>query len=166
MVDLGKRQRRIFKRQQFQPTMKCGSMAFQIISSLLALRGLYAILASDEISYLPYEYSSSNGQNSQGDNNHLRQFQKAFHPIHVYRGSETAIQNLDIKTTDMKQLYNPKGQVDQDKIVSALTTQLHNKISTFRQKLFFVDLAANDAIQLSNTLQLEEEGWHGLCVGT
>jgi hypothetical protein len=168
MVD--KRQRRSLKsQQQFQP-MKCGSMAFQILSALLALRGLYAILASDEISYL--DYSPSNIQSSQGNNNnnnnknnHLRQLKKVFHPIHVYRGSETAIQNLDTKTTGMRQ-YNPNSQVDQDKIVSALTKQLDAKSSIFHKKLFFVDLAANDAIQLSNTLRLEEEGWHGLCIGT
>jgi hypothetical protein len=165
---VGKRQRRSLKSQQFHP-MKCGSMAFQIISSLLALRGLYAILASDEISYLNYSPSniqSSQGNNNNNNNNHLQQLKKVFHPIHVYRGSETAIQNLDTKTTEMRQYYNPKSQVDQDKIVSALTKQLDAKISLIRKKLFFVDLAANDAIQLSNTLQLEEEGWHGLCIGT
>ncbi|CAJ1959931.1 unnamed protein product [Cylindrotheca closterium] len=33
-----------------------------------------------------------------------------------------------------------------------------------RAPYYFVDLASNDAIDISNTVRLEEEGWNGLCV--
>eukprot|EP00980_Cylindrotheca_fusiformis_P030041 scaffold24242_cov152-Cylindrotheca_fusiformis.AAC.1 len=67
----------------------------------------------------------------------------------------------------MKQKYQPNSQVGQDVIISALTKQLDPKLkdTNHQRSLYFVDLAANDAIQLSNTLLLEEEGWKGLCVG-
>ena len=49
------------------------------------------------------------------------------------------------------------SQVGQDKTVV--------KLFKAKQNGFFVDLAANDAVSLSNTLTLEQEyGWNGLCV--
>lgn len=41
----------------------------------------------------------------------------------------------------------------------AIFTLLHNKSDGF-----FVDLAANDAILLSNTYSLEKRGWEGICI--
>lgn len=146
-------------------------MTLQTITSLLALRGLYAILTSDDLSYFDYSQSLTVKnllqEEDSATSNSIRRGNKndLFHSIHVYRGPDTAIQNLDAKSSEMKQNYNPKSQIDQDKIISALTTQLQTKETASNQRLYFVDLAANDAIQLSNTLQLEEEGWHGLCIG-
>jgi len=38
-------------------------------------------------------------------------------------------------------------------------------ILDYKHEGFFVDLAANDAVAISNTLTLEQEyGWHGLCI--
>ena len=92
---------------------------------------------------------------------HLRE---GFHPIYVYHGPGNSIQNLKSLSSEMKQHYNTGSQVDQDKIISALTRKMSEKID--RQTTpFFIDLAANDAIQLSNTLHLEAAGWNGLCVG-
>lgn len=47
------------------------------------------------------------------------------------------------------------SQAQQDEIVVAL---LGNRSG------YFVDLAANDAVDLSNTLALERRGWQGLCI--
>ena len=55
------------------------------------------------------------------------------------------------------------SQVGQDRMVAALHTP-HGG-SAPKRGGFFVDLASNDAVQLSNTLTLEAEyGWRGLCV--
>ncbi len=49
------------------------------------------------------------------------------------------------------------SQVGQDRTVTTLFRGKRNG--------FFVDLAANDAVKLSNTLTLEQEyGWNGICV--
>ena len=58
------------------------------------------------------------------------------------------------------------SQVDQDKIILALTKEYRkrNKVSTSDFVPYFVDLAANDATALSNTLLLEKSGWSGLCI--
>ncbi len=94
-----------------------------------------------------------------------------FHPIHVYRGNSEVIKQLP------KKEYEKGSQVDQDRVISALHRTYQTKydkknaLLTSREggditntKPYFVDLAANDAISLSNTLHLEEEGWDGLCV--
>lgn len=82
---------------------------------------------------------------------------EGFHSIHVYHGP------IDSLPTESRGLLNrpyAKGsQVDQDKIVAALA-----QAYAPNQQHYFVDLAANDALQLSNTFLLEQKGWKGLCV--
>eukprot|EP00980_Cylindrotheca_fusiformis_P011680 scaffold2770_cov104-Cylindrotheca_fusiformis.AAC.1 len=148
---------------------QCGPLTLKTITSLLALRGLFAILASTELSRL--EYSNDNAIRSllqQGDETDplpITAPMENFHPIHVYRGPDTAIKDLGVESLEMKQKFKPNSQVGQDAVILSLTKQLHPKLKEANErKLYFVDLAANDAIQLSNTLLLEEEGWHGLCV--
>ena len=96
-----------------------------------------------------------------------------FHPIYVYHGPENSINNLQSSSSEMKQNYKRGSQVDQDKIIVALTTKLYNSLldnnnnnnnNNNKKDYYFIDLAANDAIQLSNTLYLEEKGWTGLCI--
>jgi len=88
-----------------------------------------------------------------------------FHPIHVYYGSEDAIKGLSASSLQMKQHYNAGSQVDQDKIISALVSLYATKESShIPHAPFFIDLAANDAVQLSNTLYLEKVGWQGICI--
>ena len=89
-----------------------------------------------------------------------------FHPIHVYYGPEDAIKGLRSSSTEMNQNYNAGSQVDQDKIISALTKlyRTKSKQKSSGAHPYFIDLAANDAVQLSNTLRLEDDGWRGLCV--
>lgn len=86
---------------------------------------------------------------------------KGFHPIHVYYGNDNAINNLPIGSYEMKQKHKKGSQVKQDEIILALMEKITAATSTTP---FFIDLAANDAIQLSNTLKLEEHGWDGLCI--
>ena len=78
--------------------------------------------------------------------------------VNVYHGP---IETLPLESATFQQNYLVKGsQVDQDKIVMALTSDQPGP-------KYFVDLAANDALQLSNTLQLESmaiQQWKGLCI--
>ncbi|GFH56603.1 hypothetical protein CTEN210_13079 [Chaetoceros tenuissimus] len=65
--------------------------------------------------------------------------------------------------------FNSKGklpfsQVCQDLIIEELMNSLQAKKKSGNEKLFFVDLAANHALKLSNTLYLEQNGWEGLCI--
>jgi hypothetical protein len=58
------------------------------------------------------------------------------------------------------------SQVGQDKMVLALTKEYQKVLSVDEQQRqnYFVDLAANDATQMSNTYNLEKNEWTGLCV--
>jgi hypothetical protein len=67
-------------------------------------------------------------------------------PVYVYRGGPPLVP---------ERRWN--GQVEQDKLISLLTKNMTNG--------FFVDLAANGAEHLSNTLSLERHfNWKGLCI--
>jgi hypothetical protein len=67
-------------------------------------------------------------------------------PVYVYRGGPVH---------RLKRRWN--GQVEQDKLISLLTKN--------KTKGYFVDLAANDAEYLSNTVSLERLfNWDGLCI--
>jgi hypothetical protein len=64
----------------------------------------------------------------------------------------------DDKKDDIIVVGGGKSQCDQDKLVLAL---LQEK----QRNGYFIDLAANDAIALSNTYQLERHyGWSGICI--
>ncbi|CAJ1964949.1 unnamed protein product [Cylindrotheca closterium] len=98
----------------------------------------------------------------------LRDKAAGFHAIHVYHGPEDSINSLPNNSEGMvyKQ-YGRGSQVDQDRIVAALALALASQVAAAAEEepsFYFVDLAANDPIQLSNTLLLEKKGWHGLCV--
>lgn len=65
--------------------------------------------------------------------------------------------------------FNSKGkfpfsQVCQDLIIFNLMNSHISKQKSEQKKFFFVDLAANHALKLSNTLYLEQNGWDGLCI--
>jgi hypothetical protein len=49
------------------------------------------------------------------------------------------------------------SQVGQDSIIASIYRE-------FKGRKHFIDLAANDAIKLSNTFALERLGWNGLCI--
>jgi Methyltransferase FkbM domain len=68
-----------------------------------------------------------------------------WHPIHVFYGDRSALPGSDQEWF---------SQVKQDELV----------LSLLGDNGYFIDLAANDASHLSNTLALERHGWKGLCV--
>jgi hypothetical protein len=82
-----------------------------------------------------------------------------WHPIYVYHGN----QSLE----GVKGPSFPGGsQARQDKIVMEFTSDEFSFLFSIggKQNRFFVDLAANDAEALSNSLLLERNGWEGLCI--
>jgi hypothetical protein len=73
----------------------------------------------------------------------LAHHHKGWHPIHVFYGDEAGLKIKD----DQKWF----AQIHQDEIVIDLVGE-HG---------YFMDLAANDAKEWSNTLALERHGWDG-----
>jgi hypothetical protein len=69
----------------------------------------------------------------------------AWHPIQVFYGDRQALPHSKQKWF---------AQVKQDELILEL----------LGENGYFIDLAANDASDLSNTLALERHGWNGLCV--
>jgi hypothetical protein len=68
-----------------------------------------------------------------------------WHPINVFYGDVSGL-----KTGD-KQWFS---QVNQDRII----------VDLLGTDGYFMDLAANEAVEYSNTLALERQGWNGLCI--
>ena len=103
-----------------------------------------------------------------------------FHPIYVYRGNPSPQKDSNIdQLLDhppppelfTRNDYEQGSQVNQDVIISALVSTYQTKYDTTKHQAdgssrspYFLDLAANDAIYLSNTLRLESQGWNGLCI--
>jgi hypothetical protein len=71
---------------------------------------------------------------------------EGWHPINVFYGEESGI------GADPEQEWF--AQVHQDEIL----------VDLIGRNGYFIDLAANDAVELSNTLALERKGWNGLCI--
>ena len=69
-----------------------------------------------------------------------------WHQVNVFYGEKSGLKD------DPKQEYF--SQVHQDQIV----------LDLIGDKGYFIDLAANDAKEFSNTLLLERRGWDGLCI--
>jgi hypothetical protein len=69
-----------------------------------------------------------------------------WHPINVYYGDKAGLK----APADQKWF----GQVRQDEIL----------VDLIGENGYFIDLAANDALELTNTLALERHGWKGLCI--
>jgi hypothetical protein len=80
---------------------------------------------------------------------------RGFHPVFVYSN----VQEPEIKSY---------SQVHQDNIILRLSQANDQKRDVKhngnKPVKYFVDLASNDALTLSNTLHLEQNGWKGLCI--
>lgn len=72
-----------------------------------------------------------------------------WNPIHVYYGERNALPGWD--PNDISKRY---AQVYQDSVL----------LDLLGSNGYFLDLAANDAVEFSNTLALEQYGWKGLCI--
>jgi len=77
---------------------------------------------------------------------------KGWHPVHVFYGERGGLFNDAPES--IKESQESYAQVGQDSIVFDL----------LGSNGYFIDLAANDALDLTNTLALERKGWTGLCV--
>ena len=77
---------------------------------------------------------------------------KGWHPIHVFYGEKEGLFND--APASIKSSQESFAQVGQDSIV----------LDLIGSNGYFIDLAANDALDLTNTLALESKGWAGLCV--
>jgi hypothetical protein len=77
---------------------------------------------------------------------------KGWHPINVFYGEKEGLFNDAPKS--IKTSQESFAQVGQDSII----------LDLLGSNGYFIDLAANDALDLTNTLALERKGWTGLCV--
>ena len=88
--------------------------------------------------------------------------EKGFHPVYVYSNAKIAQGEIPKRSSITR---NPGGdyaysQVNQDYIILSLMRANAAKDPTSKSHSpFFLDLAANDALKLSNTLYLEQNGW-------
>jgi len=101
---------------------------------------------------------------------------EGWHSIFVYFGKSDAIQASDAPL-ERKSNIMEGSQVKQDEMIAALVKTYREKRHATKASTgkalenheisrspYFVDLAANDAISLSNTYKLEQLGFEGLCV--
>jgi hypothetical protein len=63
-------------------------------------------------------------------------------------------------------MFREGSQLGQDRLVMGLMEEYHKLVplKSYKTHPFFVDLAANDAVRLSNTHMLEKHDWTGLCI--
>lgn len=97
--------------------------------------------------------STANNENDSG-----------WHPIYVYYGDSS--EGLKSSEAPLMLKTNSKAgsQVKQDEIILKLIEPYRNAQQQQKRRPYFIDLAANDATSLSNTYQLEQNGWEGLCI--
>ena len=115
---------------------------------------------------------NSLGRDTRVASHHPSDNNDGWHDISVYFGDRDSIKE------------EANSQLGQDDIISNLMSLYHRsrrssskKHDTIRKtateaeaeaeatdQMYFVDLAANDAISLSNTFKLEQLGWDGLCI--
>ena len=81
----------------------------------------------------------------------MKSLSRGFRPVYVYSKA----------TPDSMTKYS---QERQDEIIIALTNANDAAQNSLGKRQFFVDLAANDALVLSNTFLLERNGWDGVCI--
>lgn len=92
---------------------------------------------------------------------------KGFRPVYIYSNQDIAEKEVPSRLSIKNDPHNamPYAQVFQDKVILALSkANDKNNPPNEMVKKFFVDLAANDAVELSNTLFLEQNGWDGVCI--
>lgn len=97
--------------------------------------------------------------------------EKGFHPIFVYSNQTRAASEIPLRSKVKKfNLYGkqPYSQSRQDLIIFALAKENWDLVKVDQmkseKKFFFIDLAANHALRLSNTLYLEQNDWDGICI--
>ena len=81
----------------------------------------------------------------------MKSLSRGFRPVYVYSKA-------------MADFMTKYSQERQDEIIIALTNANDATQNFLGKRKYFVDLAANDALILSNTYLLERNGWDGLCI--
>ena len=106
-----------------------------------------------------HEAASNNNANggerkmiSKSSSSEEQQQMKGWNPINVYYGEKKGLFND--APTSIQETQVSFSQVGQDSII----------LDLLGPDGYFIDLAANDALDLTNTLALERKGWTGLCV--
>lgn len=106
-------------------------------------------------------------QGARGVNIKIKVDNANFRPVYIYSNRKNALQELpkreEYTAFDNRQQF-PFSQVCQDLIIFNLMNSHIAKQKSGQKNFFFVDLAANHAWKLSNTLYLEQNGWDGLCI--
>ena len=144
------------------------------VVSANALSSIIESSTSDSIDINPHENNKDNDNDNDQQEQQwkvdqlpiMKSISDGFHPIYVYSTVNKSVRRNDF------------SQVKQDRIILALsrandakatkesttsTTTTTTSTITASSK-FFVDLAANHALELSNTYRLEKSGWNGLCI--
>ena len=106
---------------------------------------------------------SLSGSSSSSSSSMIRASSSALAPmgngwknVHVFYGGTKHIRDNSAINNDFFDKINWYSQARQDEVVAALTRNKKNG--------FFIDLAANDPIKISNSYALETNyGWNGLC---
>lgn len=82
----------------------------------------------------------------------MKSITRGFHPVYIYSKA-------------VPETLNTYSQVSQDRMILALIKAHNEKDNIPSSHIgFFVDLASNDALSLSNSYLLEQSGWNGLCI--
>ena len=136
-----------------RPNQKGGSSSFFQLSLgiIIGAFGMNLIIGGEEYGF---EVKDSFSSSPSADIRKLNQTSegKGWHQINVFYGENEGLFN-DVPD-DVKPDQESFAQVGQDSIV----------LDLLGPDGYFIDLAANDALVLTNTLALERKGWTGLCV--
>ncbi len=100
----------------------------------------------EQSNHLALETPSTNAGNDMPIKNSIS---RGFHPVFIY-------------SKELSPPLKPASQVGQDEVIMKLINRHEQNGGESRH--YFVDLAANAAVNLSNTLYLEKNGWNGLCI--
>lgn len=101
---------------------------------------------------IPKDSSSWTKDNIRKLNNPNSPTSDGWHQINVFYGEKEGLFND--APDSIKPNQESYAQVGQDSLV----------LDLLGSKGYFIDLAANDALDLTNTLALERKGWTGLCI--
>ena len=128
------------------------------LMSIVQFKGTYPLFGGEQASSSAINLTLDQTKDDNSDweikpLNIMKSRSQGFRPVYIYSNV----------TPDHMKKYS---QEKQDQIILALTKANDDKanLSPRAEPHFFVDLAANDALVLSNTFLLEKNGWEGACI--
>ena len=123
---------------------------------LLAVGVAAGLLVTKTIDRLDHQLEKSPRFSKSKSNDPFNRDAEGWGAVHVFYGEASAL----LADNPSQQWFS---QVKQDQIVLNLLPEAIGGLDKNRAP-YFVDLAANDAKDFSNTLALERHGWNGLCI--